>query len=710
LTGPESGLFDVDVEEEGLVDLAALEEANGPLPLTPRAASGHGGLHILFDWPAPPLVVTTGSHLNKLPIDTRGRGGQFVAPPSVNLGGPYRWLVSPADVPLAEAPDWLLAWLEANGRLEGRNPASNGRAWTFRAGSSAEWSAERRAVAYLGAIPPAVSGQGGHDQTFRAARAVVYGFELGVEAGLRLLLTEYNPRCSPPWSEKDLRHKAEDADSKPFGKPRGYLLNAERDGRPAPSRSATDSQGESRPAGGSAVEDEDPHLTDLGNAQRLVALHGQDLRYCHLWGAWLVWDGRRWALDETAEALRRVKGAQREFFKAAVTEWERTHSDEAKAALRHALQWEDARRINACLTLAQSERGVPILPAQMDSDPWLLNVNNGTLDLRTGNLRSHCRADLITKLAPVAFDADAECPLWHRVLDRLMDGNKALMRYLQRVIGYSLTGNVGEQCLWFLYGSGANGKSTFLTVIRELLGDYALQAVPELLMAKNTESHPTERADLFGRRFVATIETDEGKRLAESLMKQLTGGDNVRARRMRQDFFEFKPTWKLLLAANHKPTVRGCDHAVWRRIKLVPFTVVIPDAEKDKDLPAKLQTEWPGILRWALQGCLDWQREGLAEPDEVRQATHAYQAEQDLISGFIKECCQLHRDLRASASSLFDAYTNWSGDHTTTQKAFGQRLKERGFETARGHGGRIFYCEIGLQCADPGEGFEGFPG
>ena len=229
------------------------------------------------------------------------------------------------------------------------------------------------------------------------------------------------------------------------------------------------------------------------------------------------------------------------------------------------------------------------------------------------------------------------------------------------------------------------------------LGDYGMQAVSELLMQKHHESHPTERADLFGKRFVATIETEEGKRLAEALMKQVTGGDPVRARKMRQDFFEFLPTHKIALAANHKPVVRGTDHAVWRRIKLVPFTVTIPDEEKDKNLPAKLKAEKPGILAWAIRGCLDWQRQGLGEPDEVRQATSQYQAEQDTVQGFISECCHLHPEAKANSSGLLAAYIEWSGDKLMTAPAFRKRMKDKGFESKEGTGGRYFWHGLTLK-------------
>jgi putative DNA primase/helicase len=348
------------------------------------------------------------------------------------------------------------------------------------------------------------------------------------------------------------------------------------------------------------------------------------------------------------------------------------------------------------VSLARSEPGIPILPTEMDVDPFLLNVWNGTLDLRKGELREHRREDRLTKLAPVRFLPDAKCPTWLRFLDRIMAGNADLIGYLQRVIGYSLTSNVDEHCLWLLHGSGQNGKSTFLATILAMLGDYGLQAVSELLMARNSDAHPTERADLFGRRFVCTIEVDEGKRLAESLMKQLTGGDQIRARRLYQDFFTFAPSHKLFLAANHKPEVKGQDFAVWRRIKLIPFTVTIAEHEKDKSLPAKLKKELSGVLNWALRGCLDWQAHGLGEPDEIRLATDEYRAEQDRVGRFIKECCFVCPDVRVKSRDLFAAYCVWSGDKYMTPDNFGRKMAGRGFTRDRGHGGVHMWVGLAL--------------
>jgi putative DNA primase/helicase len=455
----------------------------------------------------------------------------------------------------------------------------------------------------------------------------------------------------------------------------------------------------------------DNHLTDLGNARRLVKRHGMDMRFCHPFKRWFVWDGSRWHEDETGAADRLVKETQGELYRSTVARIEflsdlvdenyrKAQLSELTAILKHALRLEDARDMARCLKSASSEPGIPVLPNQLDRDPMLLNVLNGTIDLRTGTLREHRREDLLTKLAPVSYDPNATCPRWLQFLDRIMEGNDDLIAYLQRVVGYALTGDVSEQCLWFFHGTGANGKSTFLSTIMAMLGDYGMQAVSDLLMTRKNESHPTERADLCGRRFVATIETEEGKRMAEVLMKQLTGGDRIRARKMRQDFFEIEPTWKIFLAANDKPVMRGADYANWRRIKLVPFAVTISPDEKDKDLPVKLKSELHGILAWAIRGCLDWQKHGLGEPDEVRQATENYRDEQDTLQGFIRACCSVLPEARIQASKLFEAYQDWSGDRETTQKAFTQKMETKGFLSKPGTGNRRFFHGLRL----PGTG------
>src|SRR5215211_2988852 len=412
--------------------------------------------------------------------------------------------------------------------------------------------------------------------------------------------------------------------------------------------------------------------TDTGNAERLADRHGANLRYCYPWGTWLVYDGTRWRVDDRGAVVRLAKDTARGIF------------EEAKEARDD----ETAKRLGkwASSSLAQSEPGIPILPEEMDVSRDLLNVLNGTIDLRIGELREHRREDLITKLAPVEYDPNATAPLWTSTLERVLPSPE-LRAFFKKLCGYALTGDVSEQLLPVLYGTGANGKSTILNALLGMLGDYGMQAAPDLLVAKKG-SHPTELADLFGMRFVASREVEDGSRLAESLVKQLTGGDRVKARRMRQDFWEFEPTHKVFMAVNHKPIIRGTDTAIWRRIRLIPFTETIPPAEQDKQLPAKLRSELPGILRWAVGGCLEWRREGLQAPEAVREATGAYRAEMDVLGAFLRECCELGPEYNVAAKDLYGAYKFWcedNGERPETQRRFGSRLTERGgFERYRG--------------------------
>ncbi|MCA1716262.1 MAG: phage/plasmid primase, P4 family [Actinobacteria bacterium] len=416
------------------------------------------------------------------------------------------------------------------------------------------------------------------------------------------------------------------------------------------------------------------NTTDLGNSRRLVAWEGGDLRYCYPWGRWLVWTGRNWLVDDRGEVLKRAKATvSRIYQEAAAARDEETR----KALAKHAMSSESERKIKAMVELAKPE--VSILPEELDADPWKLNVLNGTIDLRSGKLLEHNRADLVTKIAPVEYGPMAAAPHWEEVLERVLP-SEDVRGFFKRLCGYALTGDVSEHVLPVLYGTGANGKSTVLNALLEALGDYGIQAAPDLLISKRG-AHPTELADLFGMRLVASIEVEDGRRFAESLVKQLTGGDRVRARRMRQDFWEFDPTHTVFLATNHKPEVRGTDNAIWRRIRLIPFTETIPPEEQDKKLPEKLRAELPGILAWTVEGCLEWRLDGLRAPEEVRQATGEYREEMDVLGAFLDECCKLGPEENVSARELYEAYAQWctdTGEQQETQRKFGRRLTERG--------------------------------
>jgi putative DNA primase/helicase len=435
--------------------------------------------------------------------------------------------------------------------------------------------------------------------------------------------------------------------------------------------------------GTNGADDEKFYCTDVGNAKRLVKQHGRDLRYCYPFSNWLSWDGKRWQLDVTGEAERRAKDTiARVRIEAAYLEDKATRA----ALWNHAKISESDARLRAMLSQARSEVGIAIKPDDLDSNPLLLNVNNGTLNLQNGELRPHRQADLITKLAPVDYDPHADCPMWESFLETIMAGKPGLTNFLRRAVGYSLTGDTSERALFIMYGSGANGKSTALETIRALLGDYAARTPAETLLARRDNAIPNDVAKLKGARFVSASETDEGRRLAEAQIKDLTGGDTISARFMRAEWFDFKPECKLWLSTNHKPVVRGTDRAIWDRLKLIPFDVRIPENEQDRKLLSKLKAELPGILAWAVRGCLEWQKEGLGVPEEVRNATGAYQSEMDVLAGFIADACVLTASAQASATSLYQSYKRWcddNGEKWSNQRVFGSSLAERGFEKRR---------------------------
>ncbi len=449
-------------------------------------------------------------------------------------------------------------------------------------------------------------------------------------------------------------------------------------------------------------------LTDGGNAERFAAEHGHEVRYCYPWGKWLVWDERRWRVDDTGAVQRLAKKTTRRMLREAADD---PDDDRRRARGRWANASDSRPRRDAMLALAQSEPGIPVLPEQLDQDGWLLNVENGTLNLRTGELQPHGREDLITKLAPVTHDATATAPRWQRFLEEVLP-DPALRRFVQAATGYSGTGDTSEQVLFFLHGLGGNGKSKFLEAVQHVLGDYATQVMPDLLMAHQGERHPTELTDLYGRRFVATIEAEEGRRFAESYVKWLTGGDAIRGRRMREDFWQWRPTHKLFLAANYRPVIRGTDVAIWRRIRLVPFTVTIPEEQRDAHLADKLAAEAPGILCWLVEGCLAWQRDGLRPPAAVRAATTDYQAEMDVVGRFVGERCRVDSFAQVSAAMLYKAFRAWcqdTGERDLSQQSFGRRLSDRGFERVRRKSGH-WWTGLGLlsgdPLGDPGDPFE----
>lgn len=436
--------------------------------------------------------------------------------------------------------------------------------------------------------------------------------------------------------------------------------------------------------------------TAYGNAERLCAMHGENIRYCYPSDKWFVWDGMRFCPDSTGAIERLAKQTVRQIgAEASQAEDEETR----KALLKHALKSEGKSELKAMVDLSRSEPGVAIMPEHLDANHWTLNTQTGVLDLKTGGIVEHDRSFLITKLAPVDFKPGATCPTWMKFLDRIQAGNRAVIDFLQRAVGYSLTGDTSEQCVFFLYGTGANGKSTFLEVIQTILGDYSQRTEFATFLAKNNETVRNDIARLKSARFVSAVEAGKGKSLAEDVIKQLTGDDTITARFLFQEYFEFLPAFKVFLATNHKPIIKGNDHAIWRRIKLIPFNVTIPEEERDKALKTRLLDELPGILNWAIQGCLEWQRNGLQEPEEVQYATKSYQAEMDTLTAFFEDRCIVNPLARVPLKELYVEYCKWAqanGEPEISQRTLNGQLAERGYQQRKGAKGLRLWLGVGL--------------
>jgi putative DNA primase/helicase len=417
--------------------------------------------------------------------------------------------------------------------------------------------------------------------------------------------------------------------------------------------------------------------TELANSVRFVDGFGDDLRYVVEWKEWIGWDGQRWKRDVGGVA---VQQKSKEVSEDLWDDWRMDRDN--KGLLAFARRSCTAKSIAATSALARS--ALPIEVKQLDQHDWLLNVANGTLDLRTGELREPRREDFITKLCPTKYDPEAPCATWERFLMEVFGNNQALVRYLQRILGYGITGDVREQVLPILWGEGSNGKSTLITAVTNVLGeDYGGTAPRELFAVSKSDRHPTELMTLQGKRLMSASETDAGTQLNEALVKHLTGGDGITARGMYENFSTFRPTHKLLLSTNYKPQIKGTDWAMWRRIALIPFAVQFKGENMDKDMPKKLEAEREGILAWLVRGCLDWQRQGLAPPCGVEMATSRYRADEDVVGRFLNECCEVGEDYSEEAGALWEAFKVWAGEEAMTQTAFGRELGKRGYASGK---------------------------
>ena len=667
------GLVALDFDGEGAEQLA--KEYRLPQPPTAISRTGGGGQHRIYHSTDELATTTTLLKGKDCHVELRAEGSYIVLPSSVHpSGNRYEWAIPPSDG-IAELPDAVRYMATP---LEKQQAVAE------------EFPIDILPLRFQGLLAgdyklrdlwgePAPDG----DQSTRDYALACRCLETGLsEEEVAAIL----------WFMPHGKRQREAAEGAPVARQQRYI-----------NRTVVKAAAATGIKLAAAIPPvEEMHYTDTGNALRLTAKYGRDIGYCWLWGKWLAWTGKVWKVGAEDEVLELAKRT----VKAMYLEAAKLGDDERAKLVKHALASESAMRRRAMLYLAQSEKEVVCDHKDFDRDPWLLNVRNGTIDLRSGELRPHRREDFITKIALVDYNPRATCPKWQRFLEGIFEGNTQLIQFVQRAAGYSMTGDVSEDAMFFLHGTGANGKTTFFLTLQELLGPYAIEVSPGLLLTRHYESHPTGLVDLFGIRLAVSVEVGEGRRFDEERLKQITGGDRIRARRMREDFWEFSATHKIWLAANEKPRVTGQDYAIWRRIKLIPFNVKFtepgePGPDQDPNLRKNLfSDERPGVLNWALEGCLSWQTDGLAAPPEVKAATAEYKQEEDVVRWFIEAECVVDQEARESPTKLFKAFEQWrkdTGGVKLSQNLFGRRLTEKGFESVRDSAGERMRLGIGLK-------------
>ncbi len=432
--------------------------------------------------------------------------------------------------------------------------------------------------------------------------------------------------------------------------------------------------------------------TDFGNARRFVAEHGAGLRYCAKVGGWYTWTGQIWADDETHEVERLAKLTVTKMHDDALM----LKGDEAEALLRHAEKSESMPRLGAMLVVARSEKPLIVTLKELNADPWLLSVANGTLDLRTGVLREHRQGDLITKVCPTEFVPEAKYAEWDNFLEFASRGDSDVREFMQRAAGYSMTGITKEEKLFMVHGLGGSGKSTFVDAIKAALEGYAMTADAESFIHKDKPSggQSGDIARLNGARLVVTNEIDRGKRLAHSLVKAVTGRDTIVARGMFQSEIEFRPTFKLWMVFNHPPQVDDDDTGMWRRILRIPFPEPVADGVLDEGLKERLQRlpeARSAVLWWLLEGCRNWQEVGLSPPPCITEATKDYRADMDPLKEFVENRCEVGNGWEITSVALRNAYAEFcraaGQKKILSPKEFGTRLTSRGCKSVHRHDG-----------------------
>ena len=637
-TGAVSGIAVLDIDgAEGEASLTELEARHGKLPETLIAITGKGR-HFLFEHPGEDVKSKSGVAWNGSKIDARGDGGYIVAAPSNHVSGrQYAW--QNPDISPVPMPAWLIEVINA----KNIKPISS------KAGT------RKQEPAYKGHDPIP---DGERNSTLASLAGSMRRRGMSAEAILDALLAENQQRCNPPLEDDEVCAIANSISNYDAANDADWIKQS---------------------------------LNDVGNAERLIKAHGADVRFIPGQKRWLKWDRERWHYDTSGHVMEISKNVVRAIFIEAAS---CPDSEMILSISRHAKQSMQQPRLKAMVSLAETDPAIVVEPAVIDANPWLLGVDNGIVDLRTGKLGAADREHMILRYSPVSYDLGAECLNFLGFLDTIFDGDQDLISFMQRIMGYCLTGDTSEQCIFFLYGKGGNGKSTLTGILGELLGDYARQASSDMLMQKlNGRSQSNDLARLNGARAVIASEIEDGSFLAETLVKEMTGGDTITARFLYGEFFEFKPQFKMLVCGNHKPIIKGEDEGIWRRMRLIPFTVTIPPEKRDKHLMQKLRAELPGILQWTIQGCLSWQKHGLNPPQIVTAAVDAYRTEMDLIGVWLDDRCDLGADHTGKASDLYGSYGWWAeanGFRKLSSTSFGRKLGER-FTKGRGSDGVVYH-------------------
>lgn len=431
-------------------------------------------------------------------------------------------------------------------------------------------------------------------------------------------------------------------------------------------------------------------FSDMRMAAAFAQMFKASIRYWPEIGKWLIFDGRRWTTDAPGGAFPFIRRMIEDLYQEALAREFGLRAETLKAISK----LEAHPRQETILAAARARPELIVNAADLDQHPMLLTCNNGTIDLTTGTLKPHKADDFVTRMTPITYDTCEECPLFMKFLNRIFDGNEDVIGYLQRFAGYCLTGMTAEQILLFFYGLGCNGKSVLANMLGALMGDYSSTAGSDLLMARDNRSATNDVAALRGSRFVKVSEFDDGERLAEAQIKTLTGGDSVSCRFLYQEHFSYVPTYKILLIGNHRPKIRGSDHGIWRRLHLINFGVTIPEEERDPHLQDKLMAELPGILAWAVQGCLEWQKIGLAAPEEIKAAVDEYRKSEDVFNQWLDDCCLRGDHMITPAADLLKSFVDFSKWRGTTSKKLGQMLSDSGFTKEKA--GTIRWRGLGL--------------